>query len=119
MAYSSGISGTAEWLDRAASTSRPIVADGALDIFIDQTWGGAWQDWWDDTWKGWTFQLAYLLGHGVARSVAATTRRPMPCRHYNLIETWDGWEPWDTLHDTPGKLEWATWAFSHAAVIGP
>lgn len=116
MAYSSGISRTAEWRVGCVDLYR-VVAESGLDIWIDQTWGGAWQDWWDDWWKGWTYQYANLLGHGVALRRANQRRPETPCRHYKLIETWDGWEPWDTIHRTPGKLEWAMWAFSHAAIL--
>lgn len=83
-------------------------------MLIDQTWGGAWQDWWDDWWKGWTNQHANLLSHAVA-----VRRCGHPVRHYKLIETWDGWEPFDIVHDVPGKLRWAMWAWSHAAVVTP
>jgi hypothetical protein len=116
MAYSSGISRTAEWRVGCVDLYR-VVAESGLDVWIDQTWGGAWQDWWDDWWKGWTYQFANLLGHGVSLRRANRSRPEDPCKHFKLIETWDGWEPWDTIHRTPGKLMWGIWAFSHAAVI--
>jgi len=115
--YSSALSATAEWLTGCIDLES-VIADGAVDVFVDQTWGGAWQEWWPLPTLAWTFQSAFLAGHG-ALIRGTDARRKVPCRHYALIETWDGWEPWDTLHRTPEKLRWATWSFAHSGVLTP
>ncbi|MCC5947352.1 MAG: hypothetical protein JJT89_02760 [Nitriliruptoraceae bacterium] len=113
--YSSGLAPTAEWRFGRLDTHR-LVAAGDVDVWIEQTWGGAWQDWWDAGWAGWTFQLAYLLQRG-AVIADANRERATPCKRYKLVQALDGWEPYDTFHDYPGKLRWGIWAFSHAAAL--
>ncbi len=113
--YSSGLGPTADLRFGRLDTHR-LVAAGAVDVWIEQTWGGAWQDWWDAGWAGWTFQLAYLLQRG-AIIADADRERATPCRRWKLVQALDGWEPYDTFHDYPGKLRWGIWAFSHAATL--
>jgi hypothetical protein len=112
MLYSSALGANVENLIGCIDMEQ-VVAGGNVDAFIDQSWGGAWQDWWPMQSLGWTFQLQNILSH------AAELRRGLDTktRHYYLIETFDGWEPWDTLHRTPQKLQWAIWAYAHAMAL--
>jgi len=42
-----------------------------------------------------------------------------PCKHMFLIETFDAWEPWDSIHQYPSKVGREICAYSHAAVLAP
>lgn len=118
MMYSNAASAVGDW--RANGLDLESVAkEGYLDIFVDQTWAGAWNevglretDFWNNPLLGWTYQLAYLLLHA---AILADTK----VRHYPLVETFDAWEDWDVIHTAPERLRWGIWAYSHAAVKTP
>lgn len=118
MMYSNAASAVADW--RANGLDLESVAkEGYLDIFVDQTWAGAWNevglretDFWNNPLLGWTYQLGYILLHA---TILADTK----VRHYPLIETFDAWEDWDVIHTAPERLRWGIWAYSHAAVKTP
>ena len=118
MMYSNGASALADW--RSNGTDLETIAkEGFLDIFVDQTWAGSWNEvgvrhntFWNRPTLGWTYQLAYMLLHG---AVLAGTG----VRHYPLIETFDAWESWDVIHTVPDRLRWSIWAYSHAAIKTP
>ena len=107
--YSSGISSMEEWRSHGFDLEK-VAMSGYLDLWITQTWASAWQDYWPCHSMGFTFQLANLL---VNMAMLAGT----PCGHMFLIETFDAWEPWDSIHQYPSKVAWEIWAYSHASVL--
>jgi len=109
--YDSGTSSIEEWRSHGFDLER-VAMSGNLDLWISQTWASAWQDYWPMHAMGYTFQLTNVL---VDLAMLAHT----PCKHLVLFETFDAWEPWDTIHEFPHKLTWEIWAYSHAAVIKP
>ena len=118
MMYSNAASPVADW--RANGLDLESVAkQGYLDIFVDQTWAGAWNevglretDFWNNPLLGWTYQLGFMLLHS---AILAHTK----VSHYPLVETFDAWEDWDVIHTAPERLRWGIWAYSHAAVKTP
>ncbi|HEX4030700.1 MAG TPA: hypothetical protein VHX20_10080 [Terracidiphilus sp.] len=118
MMYSNGASAVGDWRANGLDVET-IAKQGHLDVWIDQTWAGAWNevglretDFWNSPLQGWTYQLGYMLVHA---AILAETK----VRHYSLVETFDAWEDWDVLHTAPERLRWGIWAYSHAAVKTP
>lgn len=118
MMYSNAATAYGDWRCNGFDLER-IAREGYLDVWVDQTWAGAWNEvgvrhnsFWNDPVLGWTYQLAYTLTH--AAMLAGTH-----VKHYPLIETFDAWESWDVLHTVPERLRWGIWAYSHASVKTP
>lgn len=109
--YSSGTSSIEEWRSHGFDLER-VARSGYLDLWITQTWASAWGDYWPAHSMGYTFQLMNALVH---QAMLADT----PCGHLFLIETFDAWEPWDSIHQYPSKVAWEIWAYSHATVRLP
>ncbi len=118
MMYSNAASAISDWRSNGLDLET-IARQGYLDIWVDQTWAGAWNEvgiregaFWNTPTLGWTYQLAYMLTH-------AAVLAPTKVRHYPMIETFDAWESWDVIHSAPQRLRWGIWAYSHAAVKTP
>ena len=118
MMYSTAATATSDW--RANGLDLEAIArEGNLDIFVDQTWAGAWgevgvrqQTYWNAPILGWTYQLGYLLQHRAMLSGTSV-------RHYFITETFDAWESWNTIQTAPERLKWAIWAWSHVGAKTP
>jgi hypothetical protein len=120
MMYSNGASAISDWRSNCFDLES-VAKQGYLDVFVDQTWAGAWNEagvridknhFWNNPTLGWTYQLTNMLMHG---AMLAGTK----VRHYPLVETFDAWESWDVLHTVPERLRWGIWAYSHAGVKMP
>jgi hypothetical protein len=118
MMWSTAASPVSDWRSNGIDVER-IANEGFLDIFVDQTWSGAWneigvrqQTYWNAPILGWTYQQGSMLQHA---AVLANSK----VRHYFLTDTFDAWESWDTIHTTPDRLRWAIWAYAHIAVKTP
>jgi len=107
--YDSGTSSMEEWRSHGFDLER-LACTGHLDLWITQTWASAWQDYWVAHSMGFTFQLTNVLANMAMLAHTST-------KHLFLIETFDAWEPWDTIHQFPGKLSWEIWAYSHATLL--
>jgi hypothetical protein len=115
MMYSNAATAIGDWRCNCFDLET-IAKEGYLDIWVDQTWAGDWNEvgvreetFWNAPLNGYTYQLTYMLMHA---AILADTK----VRHYPLVECPDAWEAEDVLHTVPERLRWEIWAYSHAAV---
>ncbi len=118
MMYSNAASAIGDWRCNCCDLEA-IAKEGYLDVFVDQTWAGAWNevgvrynDFWNQPGLGYTYQLAYMLMHA---AILADTK----VRHYPLVETFDAWESWNVIGSVPERLRWEIWAYLHVGVKTP
>ena len=118
MMYSNGATAIGDWRSNCFDLES-IAKEGHLDIWVDQTWAGDWNEvgvreetFWNAPLNGYTYQLAYLLIHA---AILADTK----VRHYPVVECPDAWEAEDVLHTVPERLRWEIWAYAHAGVKSP
>ena len=109
--YNSGSSPVEELRSHGFDLER-LCESGYLDVFIVETWASAWQDYWPAYSMGFTFQLQYVLA---SLAFAKNTK----CSVLFLVETFDAWEPWDSIHQYESKVLWEIWAYSHAELRTP
>ncbi len=115
---STAASSVADWRVECLDLER-LAKEGFMDAYLDQTWSGAYAEvgvrhvrFWNVPWLGWTHGLTNVLLHA---AMLADTK----VRHYVLTETFDAWEDFDILHNSPQRLKWGIWAYLHAGVKTP
>ncbi len=115
---SSAASAIADWRVECLDLER-LAKEGYMDAYMDQTWSGAYAEtgvrhvrFWNVPWLGWTHGMSTVLMHA---AMLADTK----VRHYVLTETFDAWEEFDILHNSPERLKWGIWAYLHAAIKTP
>ena len=111
LGYSSAVSNVSTWRSFGFDLER-IAKSGFLDIWVTQSWASAFQDFWRAESAGYTFMLSMVLYDLVAL-------QNTPTRHVFVIETFDAWEPFESIDDFPEKITWLIWALSHASVRTP
>jgi hypothetical protein len=108
----SGYTGQLTCLRSTGFDLEAVANSGHLDLWITQSWASAFQDYWRSDTLGY---LPMLINALVEQSMIADSTT----RHLFLVETFDAWEPFTSLQDFPGKLDWLVQALGRSGVHLP